>query len=158
MSWQWFHRLGSPRWFYQNSARWLPLAVPDRGSWFCSADWSGGWQLPQRTPSRAIVFELSISHVPASFLALAGYYIMAICRCRGPDLENETLLYGDEIRRANWCRADIYRPVYRRYLGQAHLGNLLGLGCAHHLHVNSAVFVSRRDGPAVRLSQHRCCQ
>ena len=24
MNWQWFHRLGSPRWFYQTTERWLP--------------------------------------------------------------------------------------------------------------------------------------
>ena len=23
-NWQWFHRLGSPRWFYQTTGRWLP--------------------------------------------------------------------------------------------------------------------------------------
>ena len=28
MNWTWFHKLGSPKWFYQISSRWLPwLAV-----------------------------------------------------------------------------------------------------------------------------------
>ena len=24
MNWTWFHRLGSPKWFYEISGRWLP--------------------------------------------------------------------------------------------------------------------------------------
>ena len=24
MNWQWFHRLGSPRWFYEKTSVWLP--------------------------------------------------------------------------------------------------------------------------------------
>jgi len=24
LNWQWFHRLGSPKWFYEKTSRWLP--------------------------------------------------------------------------------------------------------------------------------------
>ncbi|WP_339643531.1 heme ABC transporter permease [uncultured Porticoccus sp.] len=80
--WQWFHRLGSPRWFYQTSGKWLP--------------WLGGitfllliiglvWGLgfAPRDAKQGNSFRIIYIHVPASFLALAGYYVMAIAGAVG---------------------------------------------------------------------------
>lgn len=82
MTWQWFHRLGSPRWFYEKTGRWLPyllaltLAFLVVGSlWglgFAPVDFKQG-------NSYRIIF----LHVPAAFLALAGYYVMAIAGAVG---------------------------------------------------------------------------
>lgn len=72
-----YHKLGSPKWFYDMSGRWLPwlsaltitllLVGMIWGLAFAPADIKQG-------NSYRIIF----IHVPASFLALAGYYIMAI--------------------------------------------------------------------------------
>ena len=77
MGWQWFHRLGSPRWFYENSRKWLPwlgavtvvllLTGTVLGLAFAPVDFKQG-------NSYRIIY----IHVPAAFLALAGYYVMAI--------------------------------------------------------------------------------
>lgn len=77
MGWQWFHRLGSPRWFYENSRKWLPwlgavtaillLTGTVWGLAFAPVDFKQG-------NSYRIIY----IHVPAAFLALAGYYVMAI--------------------------------------------------------------------------------
>jgi heme exporter protein C len=72
-----YHKLGSPRWFYEISGRWLPWLAPVTlvllvaglvwGLAFAPADMKQG-------DSYRIIF----IHVPTSFLALAGYYVMAI--------------------------------------------------------------------------------
>jgi heme exporter protein C len=72
-----YHQLGSPRWFYENTTRWLPwlfaltlvLLVSGMvwGLAFAPVDARQG-------NSYRIIF----IHVPASFLALAGYYVMAL--------------------------------------------------------------------------------
>ena len=77
MAWQWFHKLGSPKWFYEKTTPWmfwlglLSLALLVWGSvWglaFAPADFRQG-------NSYRIIY----IHVPGSFLALAGYYVMAI--------------------------------------------------------------------------------
>ncbi|WP_018276242.1 heme ABC transporter permease [Teredinibacter turnerae] len=77
MNWQWFHRWSSPRWFYEKTGPWLP--------WLASAAVlmlviGSAWGLcfapihSQQGNSYRIIY----IHVPASFLALAGYYVMAI--------------------------------------------------------------------------------
>lgn len=82
MNWQWFHRLGSPRWFYEKTSVWLPwltaltLALLITGTvWglaFAPEDFKQG-------NSYRIIF----LHVPAAFLSLAGYYVMAIAGAVG---------------------------------------------------------------------------
>lgn len=74
--WAFFHKLGSPRWFYQISSSWLPwltlvaVALLVVGSvWgllYAPADFRQG-------NSYRIIY----IHVPASVLSLSGYYIMA---------------------------------------------------------------------------------
>lgn len=77
MAWQWFYRLGSPRWFYEKTTAWvfwlglisifLLVAGSLWGLGFTPADSKQG-------NSYRIIF----IHVPASVVALAGYYVMAI--------------------------------------------------------------------------------
>ena len=82
MNWQWFHRLGSPRWFYEKTSVWLPwltfftlvllLVGSVWGLAFAPADFKQG-------NSYRIIF----LHVPAAFLSLAGYYVMALAGAIG---------------------------------------------------------------------------
>jgi heme exporter protein C len=82
MSWQWFHRLGSPRWFYQTSSRWLPLLALIAAVVLISGlVW--GLAIAPADAKQGNSFRIIYIHVPASFLALAGYYIMAIAGAVG---------------------------------------------------------------------------
>jgi len=45
----------------------------------------------------------------------------------------------------------LYQPLYRRGLGQAHLGHLLGVGCEADLHADPVVLVHGRAGPVFGL-------
>ncbi len=80
--WKWFHRFGSPRWFYTNSAKWLPwLALLSAALLFTGIVWGLGFA-PQDA-KQGNSFRLIYIHVPAAFLALAGYYVMAIAGAIG---------------------------------------------------------------------------
>ena len=82
MSWQWFHRLGSPRWFYHTSTRWLPLlALIAAAVMISGLVW--GLAIAPADAKQGNSFRIIYIHVPASFLALAGYYIMAIAGAVG---------------------------------------------------------------------------
>lgn len=82
MNWQWFHRLGSPKWFYEKTDIWMPwLAVTAVLLLSIGAIWGLAFapaELKQGNSYRIIYI-----HVPASFLALAGYYVMAIAGAVG---------------------------------------------------------------------------
>lgn len=77
MAWQWFHRLGSPRWFYEKTSVWMPwLAVISMGLLVTGAVW--GLAFAPQDFKQGNSYRIIYIHVPASFLALAGYYTMAI--------------------------------------------------------------------------------
>jgi len=77
MSWQWFHRLGSPRWFYEKTNPWLPwLATISIALIVTGAVW--GLAFAPADFKQGNSYRIIYIHVPAAFLALAGYYIMAI--------------------------------------------------------------------------------
>jgi len=77
MNWTWFHKLGSPKWFYQISSRWLPwLAVAAVlligtglvwGLAFAPADYQQGNS-----------FRIIYIHVPAAMLAQSCYIMLAV--------------------------------------------------------------------------------
>lgn len=76
-SWQWFHRLGSPKWFYEKTVRWtqvigvLALAMLSVGIvWGLAFAPS---ELKQGNSYRIIYI-----HVPTAAVAMAGYYVMAL--------------------------------------------------------------------------------
>ncbi|HEY8939455.1 MAG TPA: cytochrome c biogenesis protein CcsA, partial [Cellvibrio sp.] len=77
MAWQWFHRLGSPRWFYEKTSPWLPwLTVISIALIVTGAVW--GLAFAPADYKQGNSYRIIYIHVPAAFLALAGYYIMAI--------------------------------------------------------------------------------
>ena len=82
MAWQWFHQLGSPRWFYEKTTRWMP--------WFlvCAivlitlgTVWGLGFAPMDSKQGNS--YRIIYIHVPAAFLSLAGYYFMAIAGAVG---------------------------------------------------------------------------
>lgn len=76
-SWQWFHRLGSPRWFYEKSQKWLPwLALVSVILLLVGGTW--GLAYAPIDAKQGNSYRIIYIHVPTSFLALAGYYVMAI--------------------------------------------------------------------------------
>ena len=77
MAWQWFHRLGSPRWFYEKSGRWLPWLAAITVL-LLSAGLVWGLAFAPMDAKQGNSFRIIYIHVPVSFLALAGYYVMAI--------------------------------------------------------------------------------
>lgn len=80
--WQWWHRLGSPRWFYQASDTWLPwLSVATALLFSVGLVWSLG--IAPADAKQGNSFRIIYVHVPASFLALAGYYVMAVAGAVG---------------------------------------------------------------------------
>ncbi|WNO07706.1 heme ABC transporter permease [Teredinibacter sp. KSP-S5-2] len=77
MSWQWFHRLGSPRWFYEKTGAWLPwLSVASILLLALGSIWALGYAPADAKQGNS--YRIIFIHVPGSFLALAGYYVMAI--------------------------------------------------------------------------------
>lgn len=78
----WFHKLGSPRWFYHKSGRWLPwLALVTALCLSVGLVWGLGFA-PQDA-KQGNSFRIIYLHVPAAFLALAGYYVMAVAGAIG---------------------------------------------------------------------------
>lgn len=79
---QWFHRWGSPPWFYRTANLLLPwltaLAI-------CLIATGTVWGLAFAPEDfrQGNSFRIIYIHVPAAFLALAGYYLMAIAGCIG---------------------------------------------------------------------------
>lgn len=82
MGWQWFHRLGSPRWFYEKTEAWIPwLALITFGLLLTGGIWGLGFAPMDAKQGNS--YRIIYIHVPASFLAMAGYYTMAICGAIG---------------------------------------------------------------------------
>ena len=75
--WQWFHRLASPRWFYRASGKFLPW-ISMLGLFFISLGLVWGLGFAPQDAKQGNSFRIIYIHVPSSFLALAGYYIMAV--------------------------------------------------------------------------------
>jgi heme exporter protein C len=82
LAWQWFHRLGSPRWFYEKTSRWLPwLMIVTAVLLIVGTVWGLGFAPVDSKQGNS--YRIIYIHVPAAFLALAGYYIMAIAGAVG---------------------------------------------------------------------------
>lgn len=77
MAWQWFHRLGSPRWFYEKTSPWMFwLGLIAFGLLIFGALWGLGFSPADSKQGNS--YRIIFIHVPASIVALAGYYVMAI--------------------------------------------------------------------------------
>ncbi|MGB1158318.1 MAG: heme ABC transporter permease [Porticoccaceae bacterium] len=80
--WTWFHRLGSPRWFYHITSQWLPwLSIVTGALLITGLVW--GLAYAPEDARQGNSFRIIYLHVPASVLALAGYYVMAIAGAVG---------------------------------------------------------------------------
>lgn len=74
--WKFFHQLGSPRWFYKISGYFLPwLALLSLLLLTVGTVW--GLAFAPMDFKQGNSFRIIYIHVPAAFIALAGYYIMA---------------------------------------------------------------------------------
>lgn len=72
-----YHQLASPRWFYDMSGRYLPwLAIPTLLLLLIGLVW--GLAYAPVDAKQGNSYRIIFIHVPSSFLALAGYYVMAI--------------------------------------------------------------------------------
>ncbi|MGH1485475.1 MAG: heme ABC transporter permease [Cellvibrionaceae bacterium] len=82
MNWQWFHRLGSPRWFYEKTSRWMPwIGIIALLLLVTGAVWGLGFAPSDSKQGNS--YRIIFIHVPAAFLALAGYYVMAFAGAVG---------------------------------------------------------------------------
>lgn len=82
MIWQWFHQLGSPRWFYQKTGRWMPWLVLATATLFIAGTvWGLGYAPVDSKQGNS--YRILYIHVPAALLALAGYYVMAVAGAVG---------------------------------------------------------------------------
>ena len=76
MDWNWFHRMGSPRWFYLATSRWMPwLSAATLMLLVTGLVWGMGFAPEDARQGNS--FRIIYLHVPAAFLALAGYFLMA---------------------------------------------------------------------------------
>jgi heme exporter protein C len=75
--WSFFHKLGSPKWFYEISGKWLPwFAILAAGLLTTGIVW--GLAFAPIDFKQGNSYRIMFIHVPSAFIALAGYYIMAI--------------------------------------------------------------------------------
>ncbi len=77
MAWQWFHRLGSPKWFYEKTTRWAQvmgwLALLMLG---VGVIWGLGFAPAEAKQGNS--YRIIYIHVPIAIVSMAGYYVMAI--------------------------------------------------------------------------------
>lgn len=77
MAWQWFYRFGSPKWFYEKTTAWMPwLAAAAVVLFIVGGIW--GLAFAPADFRQGNSYRIIYIHVPGSFLALAGYYVMAL--------------------------------------------------------------------------------
>ena len=82
LNWQWFYQLGTPRWFYEKTSRWLPwLGLITLALLLAGTIWGLGFAPIDSKQGNS--YRIIYVHVPAAFLSLAGYYIMAIAGATG---------------------------------------------------------------------------
>ena len=72
-----YHRMGSPKWFYEISARWLPwFAIPAALFMIVGTVW--GLAFAPADYQQGNSFRIIYIHVPAAILAQSAYAMMAI--------------------------------------------------------------------------------
>ena len=82
MAWQWLNQWSSPRWFYEKSTAWMPwLACSALCLLLIGTIWGLGYAPIDSKQGNS--YRIIYLHVPAAFLSLAGYYIMAIAGAIG---------------------------------------------------------------------------
>jgi heme exporter protein C len=82
MNWQWFHRLGSPRWFYEKTTGWLPwIAIVTFSLLIVGMVW--GLAFAPMDAKQGNSYRIIYIHVPVAAFALSGYIVMAIAGAVG---------------------------------------------------------------------------
>ncbi len=79
---RWFHQLGSPKWFYQKSVKWLPWLWISCLALFAFGLYYSLWASPvdyQQGNSVRIMY----IHVPTAVLSMVAYLAMAVCAVIG---------------------------------------------------------------------------
>ena len=108
MNWSFFHKLGSPKWFYDISGRWLP--------WFAVATvvllgvgvvW--GLVFAPQDYQQGNSFRIIYIHVPAAFVAQSCYVMLAVA--------HETGQRGFAMRCTYRRLDDLSGTGYRCHLG-----------------------------------------
>ena len=80
--WTWFYKLGSPKWFYDMSSRWLPwVAIAALTLLAVGTVWALAY-VPQDY-QQGNSFRIMYIHVPSAFLAQSCYFMMAIAGAIG---------------------------------------------------------------------------
>ncbi len=75
--WTFFHKMGSPRWFYEISSKWLPwLAVLAVSLLLVGAVWGLAYAPADFRQGNS--YRIIYVHVPSSAVAMAGYVLMAL--------------------------------------------------------------------------------
>ena len=97
-------------------------------------------------------FRIIYLHVPASFLALAGYYIMAIAGAIGLIWKMKLSYMVMKSAAPIGAALTFFSLIYWCNLGQAYLGYLLGLGCSCYLYADTAVSLFGGAGTAICVS------
>jgi len=82
MNWQWFHRLGSPRWFYEKTGSWiLWLTVFGWGLLLVGGIWGLGFAPMDAKQGNS--FRILYIHAPVAYVSMSCYYIMAVAGAVG---------------------------------------------------------------------------
>lgn len=77
MNWTWFHKWGSPKWFYEMSGRWLPwLSIVAVLLTVAGLVWGLAFAPPDYQQGNS--FRIIYIHVPAAFLAQSIYVTLAV--------------------------------------------------------------------------------
>ena len=76
-NWQWFHRLGSPKWLLATLDRWLPWLL-SLGLLMLVGALAWGLAFVPPDYKQGNSFRIMYIHVPTAVVALAAYYAMAI--------------------------------------------------------------------------------
>jgi heme exporter protein C len=82
MNWQWFHRLSSPKWFYQISGKYLPWLWGITILLMTLGLYQGLYNSPVDYQQSSTVRIMYI-HVPAAFASMMFYVIMAVAAAIG---------------------------------------------------------------------------
>ncbi len=76
MAWQWFHRWGSPRWFYERSFRWtFWLGLSALVLLTVSLVWGMGFAPLEARQGNS--YRIMFIHIPNSLMSMSNYILMA---------------------------------------------------------------------------------
>lgn len=82
--WRWFHQLGSPKWFFEKSAKWLPWIWASTLILLAVGLYYSLWASPiEARQGQGHTVRIMYIHVPAAALSMIAYVAMAIASTIG---------------------------------------------------------------------------